>query len=248
MSPAVVPAPMWTATVSPVGFGGSLVLVQQALSFSFGVNSLVGRNGAGKTTLYKCLLGLLPNCDSSIVTPEGRRISSSDRHEFMASVGYLPQDVPHPRSMKAIEFVEHAAWLKGLDRGDARSMAREALARVNLTDHRSTGMANLSGGMRRRAGLAAAIVHRPTILVLDEPTSGLDPLERSRFHALVTTLARDHVVLVSTHLLEDVEGLGGRVSVLSRGMVRDVGPVRELVERGSLADTILPLLDHEVQP
>lgn len=204
------------------------------LSLEPGVTALLGRNGAGKTTMCRILAGDTA-ADSGEVVRAGTRIdggSAQRRRAHLAQTGWLPQAFSAPAWMQVLAFVEYAAWLKGLDVARARSAAVEALDRVNLHGARARRVGELSGGQLRRLGIAQAMAHEPGLLVLDEPTVGLDPEQRQQFHEIVTSLASDRCVLLSTHLVEDVAALGSRVVVLDRGAIAFDGTLQELEGRG----------------
>jgi len=197
------------------------------------VTALVGKNGAGKSTFIKAIVGL-------VRPEEGERtvlgIDVARRrldHEHYARLGYLPQDFGYVASFTAREFVEYGAWLKRVPKQRLRSAVDEALDAVGLADSADTKMRKLSGGMRRRAGIAQALAHNPDLLILDEPTTGLDPEQRVRFRELIRSVAADRAVLLSSHLIEDVRALAARVLVLDEGELRFNGSVVGLEERGA---------------
>ena len=199
---------------------GRTILRHQRVHFPAGATTILGLNGAGKTTLFTTLLGVSSPGATSTLEMDGSRIASDNRRDFMAQVGYLPQEVPSPSTLSVSDFLGYCAWLKGFDPDEAA--AKAALEQVNLDSEANTAMSKLSGGMRRRAGIAAALIHRPSILVFDEPTAGLDPLERQRLHRLVRQLAGSHVLIVSTHLLEDARAFEGDIRVLAGGELAQV--------------------------
>lgn len=184
-----------------------------------GVTCLVGPNGAGKSTLFRLLSGMeRPRGGTvSITTPDATH-----------GLGYLPQDPSLPPRATCRQFVEYAAWVQGVGRS-RRSMATEAaLAAVNLADRADSRIGTLSGGMVRRVGIAHALVHQPAVVLLDEPTAGLDPRQRVELRSTIGDIAGDRVVLVSTHLVEDVRGLADRVLVLDEGHLVFDGTVAAL--------------------
>jgi ABC-2 type transport system ATP-binding protein len=193
-----------------------------------GVTVLLGRNGAGKSTLCRLLVGF-EQPDSGVVTRDGVALDSIARWKRAhARTGWLPQDVRAPASMTVVQYLRYAAWLKGHPSRDLAGLVDEALARTDLHPQRNRRIGQLSGGMARRVGIARAIVHRPSFVVLDEPTVGLDPEQRAGFHQLITDLGTDHVVLLSTHLLEDACALADDLLVLDAGRIRFAGAVGDL--------------------
>jgi len=146
----------------------------------------------------------------------------------MRRVGYLPQDFGYIANFTVEDFVGYGAWLKGVEKSRQHELVHAALEVVDLVDSRKIRMAKISGGMRRRAGIAQTIVHTPDLLVLDEPTAGLDPEQRVRFRALIRGLAQGRTVLLSSHLVEDVRVLADRIIVMEAGCIRFTGTVSEL--------------------
>ncbi|HWH00973.1 MAG TPA: ATP-binding cassette domain-containing protein [Pilimelia sp.] len=215
-------------------YGRRAVLVDVNLSLGAGIHALLGRNGAGKTTLIKILVGAAAPSQGS-VRFESATISQNrgGGRSALRSIGWLPQEFGYPPHMTVGEFVTYAAWLKEVPRARIRERVTESIQAVGLTESGSRPLRALSGGQLRRAGLAAAIVADPTALILDEPTAGLDPEQRDDFHRLVRSLHVGKVVVVATHLLEDVEALAENVVVLDSGAVRWVGTQQQLAAAGA---------------
>ncbi|GAB1640188.1 ABC transporter ATP-binding protein [Krasilnikovia sp. MM14-A1259] len=196
------------------------------LELSAGVTCLVGANGAGKSTFFR-MAAQVDRPTSGTVRLE----SSDDR----AALGYLPQEPSLPPAATCEEFLLYVAWLQKVPTGARQEAVASALARVGLTDKRTAAVRSLSGGMRRRLGIAHAIVHDPALLLLDEPTVGLDPRQRIGLRETIANLGGDQIVIVSTHLVEDIRGLADRVIVLSDGAVMYDGDVAGL-ERQATPD------------
>ncbi|NGO70156.1 ATP-binding cassette domain-containing protein [Streptomyces boncukensis] len=211
-----------------VRYRGTVALNSVSLTLSEGVTGLLGPNGAGKTTLLRTLAtALVP--DSGDVAVLGRNPGSPGRRqEIRRNLGYLPQSPGFHRHFTAFEFVDYLAILKEItDRRRRHDEVRRVLAAVGLRDERGKRLKALSGGMRQRVALAAALVGDPRVLILDEPTVGLDPEQRLRFRELIADLGVGRTVLLSTHQTEDVAALCRRVVVLDRGEVRyDATPER----------------------
>lgn len=194
------------------------------LTFSVGVTILLGANGVGKTSLLEALLFLSPFGGGKIGLNSGL-VDRSDLRNYYAQIGYMPQKWAAPLGFTCLEAVQYAAWLKGISSSDSKSRAAAMLARVGLADRVDTKVRKLSGGSQQRVGLAEALVHDPSILILDEPTVGLDPGQRANFRRLVNAHSADRVIILSTHLIDDVESMATRVLILGeRGVTFDGSP------------------------
>lgn len=203
------------------------------LSLSSGITCVLGRNGAGKSTLAKLVVGTEePTSGRVRMSLDGTTLSGRER---FSNVGWLPQSFGYPSRMSVRDFVAYAAWLKGASRHEMPGLVDRALTTADLIDVADRRLGELSGGMLRRAGLAAAVVHRPGLLVLDEPTAGLDPVQRSEFHRKIQQLGETTSIFLATHLLEDVEALAKTISVLDRGKVVWQGTTNELATAGGSA-------------
>jgi len=213
------------------GYAGNTVINRLSLTLRPGVTALLGPNGAGKTTLLRTLATTLPPRAGTVsfdgVVLEDERSARRVRND----VGYLPQEFGFDPRMSVADFVTYAAWLRGLDAPDRDRSVSEALELVDLVDRRRMRMGKLSGGMRRRAGIAWAIVGRPRLVLLDEPTVGLDPRQRLQFRRIIGGLDGS-IVLLSTHLIDDVAAICDRVIVLHGGVAKFDGPVAELESLG----------------
>lgn len=203
------------------------------LDLGTGLSALLGPNGAGKTTLLHMICGLHSPSGGSLSVLGIDMTRRTARRELAANLGFLPQDFGYPPAFTTAEFVAYAAWLKGVRSEKAPRLVDDALGAVQLEDRAGTPLKALSGGMRRRAGIAAALVHRPALLVLDEPSAGLDPQQRVDLRDLLGRLARTSSVLVSTHLLEDVRSTCTTVVVLDEGVIRFTGSPSQLEQVAS---------------
>jgi len=187
------------------------------LSFSLekGVTGLLGANGAGKTTLMRMLSGLL--------TPTSGEISYDDisvkSEEYRNILGYLPQDFGYYPEFSGREFLMYFCALKGLDKKAAKARTSELLEIVGLEDVADKKIRKYSGGMKQRVGIAQAIINRPEVLILDEPTAGLDPKERVRFRDLIGELGKESIVLLSTHIVSDIEHVADRLIMMKDGQI-----------------------------
>ena len=180
-----------------------------------GVYGLLGANGAGKTTLMRMV------CD--VLKPSAGRIAFDGADiarmgdEYRAMLGYLPQDFGYYPDFTAMDFMLYMAALKGLDRCAAKLRCAELLEEVGLAAHAKAKVRTFSGGMKQRLGIAQAVINDPAVLVLDEPTAGLDPKERVRFRNLISGFSQDKIVLLSTHIVSDVEYIADDILVMKAG-------------------------------
>lgn len=198
-----------------------------SLRVTSGVWGLLGANGAGKTTLMRMIAGIMKPTSGEILydgVPVGT-LGGQYRQVF----GYLPQDFGFCRDFSVGDYLEYMAALKGLTRRQGLKRIRELLEQVSLGDVREKKIARLSGGMKRRVGIAQALLNDPEVLVLDEPTGGLDPGERVRFRNLLSEFARDRIVLISTHIVPDVEYIATSHAIVKEGKLLAVGDTEELV-------------------
>lgn len=192
-----------------------------------GVYGLLGVNGAGKTTLMRMLATLIRPTEGSI-TWNGRDIFEMDG-EYRRLLGYLPQDFGYYPDFTVQDYLMYIASIKGIRPGVAKQRVKTLLYQVGLGKARNKKMKTLSGGMKRRAGIAQAMLNDPKILILDEPTAGLDPSERIRFRNLISELSEDRIVLLSTHIVSDVEYIAGEILLMKNGEITISGTSGELI-------------------
>ncbi len=202
------------------------------LTIGTGMFGLVGPNGAGKTTLMRILAGLLRASGGS-VTVFGHDLSSSaERQAAKATLGYLPQDLGLYPNLNAYEFLDYLAILKGMtDKTQRQRQIADLLDKVRLTDAASRRLKTYSGGMKRRIGIAQALIGDPKLLIVDEPTAGLDPEERVRFRNLLADMAAERTIILSTHIVEDISQSCNDLAVLRGGRVIYRGSPSDLIER-----------------
>lgn len=193
-----------------------------------GVWGLLAANGAGKTTLMRMIAGILDPSDGQVLY-NGTPLSEFGE-TYRAVLGFLPQDFGFPPEFSVRDYLLYAAALKGLDKQTSRQRVKELLDQVSLTEAARRKIRHLSGGMRRRVGIAQALLNDPEILILDEPTAGLDPGERVRFRNLLSELARDRIVLISTHIVSDVEYIATRHLLMKDGRLLASGTASDLVQ------------------
>ena len=193
----------------------TLALQDFSLDFNSGVLGLLGPNGAGKTTLMS-ILATITRPTSGAISWNGTDLAA-DPNAIRSVLGYLPQDFGVYPNLNAVEFLEYLAAVKGLDAADARRRIDELLVLVNLTEVRKRPLGGDSGGMRQRIGIAQALLNDPKLLIVDEPTAGLDPEERVRFRNLLSDLSGDRIVILSTHIVSDVEATATDIALISQG-------------------------------
>jgi ABC-2 type transport system ATP-binding protein len=217
-------------------FGAHPVFENLTLTLSTGVVGILGPNGAGKTTLIRTLASVLPVQKGSVVV-DGHDLSDpASLRAARREIGYLPQVFGFHGGFTAREFVEYLAWLKEVPKDRRSGAVAWSLEQVGLDAGSGVKMRKLSGGMRRRVGIAQAIVNTPRLLLLDEPTAGLDPEQRITFRRLLRRLGESSSVVVATHLVEDVAAACDRVIVFAQGEVRFDGTPDALAGLGETAD------------
>lgn len=203
-----------------------------SLVLNIGVYGLLGANGAGKTTLMRMMCGILKPTNGEIKF-NGIDVFQEDYRDVL---GYLPQDFGYYPEFTAFDFMLYMASLKGLTKSRAKEKTKELLELVSLSDVAKKKIKTFSGGMKQRLGIAQAMLNNPKILILDEPTAGLDPKERVRFRNLISRLGTDRIVLLSTHIVSDIEHIADTVLVMKEG---------QLIHKGSL-DEIIKVIENKV--
>lgn len=198
------------------------------LTLGGGVYGLLGANGAGKTTLMRMLCGILTPTRGTV------RCGGADiarlGEEYRAMLGYLPQDFGFYHDFTGPEFLRYIAALKGLTRAETARRIPELLRQVGLEEAGRKKLRAYSGGMRQRLGIAQAMLNDPQILILDEPTAGLDPRERVRFRNLIADYAKGRTVLLSTHIVSDVEAIADEILLMKGGCIVEQGTVPQLAD------------------
>ena len=200
-----------------------------SITLSPGVWGLLGANGAGKTTLMRMIADIMSPTKGSVYydCQDIRKMGESYRDIF----GFLPQEFGYPKDLTVIDYLEYVSVLKGIPKDVAREKINELLEILTLSDVRKKRIAKLSGGMRRRVGIAQAMLNDPEILILDEPTAGLDPGERVRFRNFISEFAHDRIVLISTHIVTDVEYIATKTAIMKEGRIVGIGTTKQLVEQ-----------------
>lgn len=198
------------------------------LELTTGVYGILGANGSGKTTLMRILASIMKPSKGNVFL-DGRDIAVMD-HEYRDLIGYLPQHTGLYKSFSAEKFLMYIATLKGLSKEDANQKVDEVLTLVGLFDHRKEKVGKFSGGMKRRVGIAQALLNDPKILIVDEPTAGLDPKERIRFRNLLSKISSNRIVLLSTHIVSDIEFIAKEVLILKKGQLIKKETPQKLLE------------------
>ncbi|MBO2944161.1 ABC transporter ATP-binding protein [Paenibacillus sp. F411] len=204
-------------------YGNNQALSDVSLQIKPGMFGLLGPNGAGKSTLMRILATLI---DCSEGTVSYNEIRWSNKREVQRLIGYLPQHFSLFKNVKVMELLQHIAILKQVE--DYKRKIIEISEHVNLTEQLHKKVGALSGGMLRRLGIAQALLGNPRILIVDEPTAGLDPEERIRFRRLLRGLSKDNIVIISTHIVEDVVAVCDEVAVLHKGKLLVTGEINNV--------------------
>jgi ABC-type multidrug transport system ATPase subunit len=192
-----------------------------SLDLGEGVLGLLGPNGAGKSTLMRILATVTQATEGKVTWNGNSHAVDIAKHpdELRQVLGYLPQDFGIYPHLNAIEFLEYLAAIKGLDGQTARRRIDELLQVVNLVDAARRPLGGFSGGMKQRVGIAQALLNDPELLIVDEPTAGLDPEERVRFRGLIAELSGERIVILSTHIVSDVEATAASIAIINQGQL-----------------------------
>lgn len=209
-------------------FEDSPVLNNVSFSLKTGVYGLLGGNGAGKTTLFRVICGLMKPTSGEVLYND-KNIASQSEH-YRSILGFLPQDFRYYDDFSGLKFMLYIAALKGLNKTVSKKRCRDLLDLVGLTEVKNKKIKKYSGGMKQRLGIAQALINDPDILILDEPTVGLDPKERVRFRNLISSLSTEKIVLLSTHIVSDVEYIADEILVLKNGCLENRGTAQDLLK------------------
>lgn len=207
-------------------YGNKYALKDLTIEFSNGVYGILGANGAGKTTLINIITGILKQTSGNVKL-DGRDIKDMGT-EYLDKIGYLPQYPQFYPNFRVKEFLKYMCSIKDVPKKKEKEILPDIVEEVNLKEHVNKKIGELSGGMRQRLGIAQAILNDPDILILDEPTAGLDPGERIRFRNIISNIAKNRMVLISTHIVSDIEYIANQVVILQEGRLNRMGTVEEL--------------------
>ena len=210
-------------------YGSKIAVDQVSATLEPGVYGLLGANGAGKTTLMRMMCAILESTSGEVLL-DGKDVISMGE-DYRNVLGYLPQDFGYYPNYTALEFLMYVSALKGIPKKIAKKRARELLEEVGLSPVADKKVKTFSGGMKQRVGIAQALLNNPDILILDEPTAGLDPKERVRFRNLLSDYAGDKIVILSTHIVSDIEAIADEVLLMKQGKIVLHGTVPELVQK-----------------
>jgi ABC-type multidrug transport system ATPase subunit len=223
--------------------GGVQALRNVQLSLKPGVLGLLGPNGAGKSTLMRILATITQASYGRVLWNDNDIAGNPD--SLRDVLGYLPQDFGVYPNLSAIEFLDYLAAVKGIPAAAASQRISELLALVNLADVAKRPLGGYSGGMRQRVGIAQALLNDPQLLIVDEPTAGLDPEERVRFRNLLSELSGERIVILSTHIVYDVEAVATDIAILAHGQLLAHGAPESLLSQvtGKIWEVVVPSVE-----
>lgn len=210
-----------------------------SLNIGTGVFGLLGRNGAGKTTLLRILTTILKPTEGD-VNILGLELNEKNYKKIKQNVGYIPQEFGFYKEFTVKEIMEYVCILRNIDNQKSKAVIDNALKNLNLKAHKNKKYKNLSGGMKRRLGLAQAMLEEPKILIVDEPTAGVDPQERINIRNILREYGAEHTVIFSTHIIEDIEHICSKLAILDFGKLIFCGDVEKILNSGiSLEDAYI---------
>lgn len=209
-------------------YEGATVLDNVSFSLTPGVYGLLGSNGSGKTTLFRIICGLIAADEGEVLY--NRKNTDANGQEFRTILGFLPQDFNYYPEFTAMKFMRYIAALKGISPTIAKRKSNDLLDKVGLGNVKNKRIKKFSGGMKQRLGIAQALLNDPEVLILDEPTSGLDPKERVRFRNLIASFSQEKIVILSTHIVSDVEYIADELLILKKGKLENRGTAQRLMQ------------------
>ncbi|AKN32725.1 ABC transporter ATP-binding protein [Clostridium carboxidivorans P7] len=213
------------------------------LEFTPGIWGLLGPNGAGKTTLMRMLVGNIKPSSGKIMLND---VNINElKGTYLEKIGYLPQQFGYDKNQSVEDFLHYIGVLKGINRKLRNERISELLSQFNLLEVRKKKVDKLSGGMKRRVGICQAMLNNPDILIVDEPTAGLDIEERRKFRQYLTTISKEKIVILSTHIVSDIEFIANYLVLMEKGKVIAEGESRSLIETldGNVFETVVPERD-----
>lgn len=212
-------------------YGNKIAVDCVSATLKPGVYGLLGANGAGKTTLMRMLCAILESTSGEVLL-NGKEVTAMGA-DYRNVLGYLPQDFGYYPNYTAMEFLMYISTLKGIPKKISMKRSKELLEEVGLSHVANKKVKTFSGGMKQRVGIAQALLNNPDILIFDEPTAGLDPKERVRFRNLLSEYAGDKIVILSTHIVSDIEAIADEVLLMKKGKFVLQGTVQELTEKAN---------------
>ena len=210
-------------------YGKKSALSEVNLHMDNGIYALLGPNGAGKTSLLNIITGII-SPDTGIVRFNGCDINKN-RDDFLTSLGYMPQAITFYPNFSILEMITYIGVLKGLNKKAAKEEGEKMLKQVNLYNERHKKVKACSGGMKQRLGIAQCLMNSPSVIIFDEPTAGLDPQERIRFRNAISRLSKDKTVIISTHIVSDIDEIADKIILLKNGKILTVSEPTFLCHR-----------------
>ncbi|WMJ81528.1 ABC transporter ATP-binding protein [Clostridium sp. MB40-C1] len=210
------------------------------IEFTPGIWGLLGPNGAGKTTLMRMMVGNIKPTKGKIMLDNARIGELGDK--YLDKIGYLPQQFGYDKNQSVEDFLHYIGALKGINKELRNERISELLSKFNLSEVRKKKVDKLSGGMKRRVGICQAMLNNPDILIVDEPTAGLDIEERRKFRQYLTTISKEKIVILSTHIVSDIEFIANYLVLMEKGKVIAVGESNSLIKSldGNVFETVVP--------
>ncbi|MDC7291768.1 ABC transporter ATP-binding protein [Blautia schinkii] len=226
-------------------YGTKTAVDHMSFTVENGVYGLLGANGAGKTTLMRLICGI-QRPTAGKITLDGQEVSGMGE-EYCALLGYLPQNCAFYPDFTALDFLLYVCALKGIEAKNAGKRSRLLLREVGLEKEQKQKIKTFSGGMKQRLGIAQAMLNNPGILILDEPTAGLDPRERIRFRNLISAFSKNRIVILSTHIVSDIEFIAGEIMMMKNGRLLKTGCTGEITAEmlGKVWECTLPTVQAE---
>lgn len=223
---------------------GVVALNNVSLSIESGMFGLLGANGAGKSTLMR-IIATLQEPDSGTIMLNGTNVLD-EKEKVRQILGYLPQEFGLYPKVSAETLLDHLAKLKGIaNTSERKEMVKALLHKTNLFEHRRKNLGGYSGGMKQRFGIAQALIGEPKLIIVDEPTAGLDPAERNRFHNLLSEISESVVVILSSHIVDDIESLCSQMAIINKGVVLVSGKPGQAID--SIKDKIWKKVVHKTE-